>query len=73
MDAVLLSRFAPPGLTWPEILKLNGLGKKWWTQTIVAAEDNGHLAWTTRRGAKGRWVLTEEGRAWIASHAKGVA
>ncbi len=73
MDAALLARFAPPGLTWPEIVRLNGLGKRWWTEAVLAAEDNGHLLWRTKKGALGRWVLTDEGVHWIQRNAAGAA
>ncbi len=73
MSPQLLARFAPPGLTWPEILALNGLGKRFWSSAVMAAEDNGHLVWRTRRGAKGRWVLTDGGVDWISRQAVGAA
>ncbi len=73
MTPEMLARFAPPGLSWPEIVTLNGLGKRWWTEAVLSAEDNGHLRWTTRKGAKGRWVLTDDGAGWIGRNAKGAA
>ncbi len=54
-----LARFSFPGMTWPEILKVDPLIKKsWWRKAIMHAEDDGWIAWD----AKGkRWKLTPAG------------
>lgn len=72
MEAHHLARF-DPGLTWEEIVQLNGLGKRWWREAVTVAEHNGWLRWKTAKGKQGRWTLTDEGREWIASQANGKA
>jgi hypothetical protein len=61
------------GLTWAEILAVNGLGKRWWSNAVIRAETCGLLAWRTQRGGFGRWTLTAKGRAYVAANAAGEA
>ena len=72
LEAWMLAKFEP-GLTWDEIMCINGFGMRWWREAVVAAECNGWLRWRTKRGRAGRWQLTEEGKAWIATQGKGSA
>jgi len=79
IEAAVLARF-DPGLTWPEIHELFvGVGRRQARRFVGEAEDAGHLRWIPpqrTRGVlrgRGRWVLTDRGRAFVRASAEGTA
>lgn len=80
IEAAILARF-DLGLTWTEIHQLfEGVGRREARRFIGDAEDMGHLRWICpprQRGGvlrgRGRWVLTDAGRAFVRESAEGTA
>lgn len=79
IEAAILARF-DRGLTWPEIHAVfAAVGKREARRFVGEAEDVGHLRWICPqkvRGVlrgRGRWVLTDAGRAFVRASAEGQA